>query len=179
MRIDDLDEQFAFDVPDDEDYDTVGGFVYAQLGRIPKRREVVAWKQLRVTVLDADKRRILKLRVDNVACPRRVRCSQVFAGWAKAASAAGPPIFGGLKGTVGPRSLRSLGPPYWCVHSNLVGGTGGLSGLSASVLIARSKRAHWAQAASATLNPPFCRRRTTTKSGGSARDFQSLPRCLR
>jgi CBS domain containing-hemolysin-like protein len=69
VRIDDLDEQFAFDLPEDEDYDTVGGFVYAQLGRIPKRREVVAWKHLRVTVLDADKRRILKLRVENVGTP--------------------------------------------------------------------------------------------------------------
>jgi putative hemolysin len=69
VRIDDLDEQFAFDLPDDEDYDTVGGFVYAQLGRIPKRREVVAWKHLRVTVLDADNRRILKLRVENVGTP--------------------------------------------------------------------------------------------------------------
>jgi putative hemolysin len=66
VRIDDLDEQFKFDLPDDEDYDTVGGFVYAQLGRIPKRRETVNWKQLRVTVLDADKRRILKLRVENL-----------------------------------------------------------------------------------------------------------------
>jgi len=69
VRIDDLDEQFAFDLPDDEDYDTVGGFVYAQLGRIPKRNETVGWKRLRVTVLDADKRRILKLRVDNLGAP--------------------------------------------------------------------------------------------------------------
>jgi CBS domain containing-hemolysin-like protein len=69
VRIDDLDEQFDFDLPDDEDYDTIGGFVYAQLGRIPKRRETVAWKHLRVTVLDADKRRILKLRVENVGAP--------------------------------------------------------------------------------------------------------------
>jgi putative hemolysin len=69
VRIDDLDEQFAFDLPDDEDYDTVGGFVYAQLGRIPRRRETVAWKNLRITVLDADKRRILKLRVDNLGTP--------------------------------------------------------------------------------------------------------------
>jgi CBS domain containing-hemolysin-like protein len=69
VRIDDLDERFAFDLPEDEDYDTVGGFVYAQLGRIPKRRETVLWKNLRVTVLDADKRRILKLRVENVSAP--------------------------------------------------------------------------------------------------------------
>jgi putative hemolysin len=69
VRIDDLDEQFAFELPDDEDYDTIGGFVYANLGRIPKRRETIAWKHLRVTVLDADKRRILKLRVENVGAP--------------------------------------------------------------------------------------------------------------
>jgi putative hemolysin len=69
VRIDDLDEQCAFDLPDDEDYDTIGGFVYAQLGRIPKRRETIPWKHLRVTVLDADKRRILKLRVENVGTP--------------------------------------------------------------------------------------------------------------
>jgi putative hemolysin len=69
VRIDNLEEQFAFDLPDDEDYDTIGGFVYANLGRIPKRRETIAWKHLRVTVLDADKRRILKLRVENVAAP--------------------------------------------------------------------------------------------------------------
>jgi len=67
VRIDDLDEQFNLDLPEDEDYDTVGGFVYAQLGRIPKKREVLPWKQLRLTVLDADKRRIQKIRIDSLA----------------------------------------------------------------------------------------------------------------
>jgi putative hemolysin len=66
VRIDDLDEQFGFDLPDDEDYDTIGGFVYAQFGRIPKKRDVIMWKQLRLTVLEADKRRILKIRLDTV-----------------------------------------------------------------------------------------------------------------
>jgi putative hemolysin len=64
VRIDDLDEQFGFDFPDDEDYDTIGGFIYAQLGRVPKKRETLNWKQLRLTVLDADKRRIDKIRID-------------------------------------------------------------------------------------------------------------------
>lgn len=65
VRIDDLDEQFALDFPEDEDYDTIGGFVYAQLGRIPKRRDMLTWKQLRLTVLDADKRRIRRIRIDS------------------------------------------------------------------------------------------------------------------
>ncbi|HUE17942.1 MAG TPA: transporter associated domain-containing protein, partial [Planctomycetaceae bacterium] len=64
VRIDDLDEQFGFDFPDDEDYDTIGGFIYAQLGRVPKKRDTLNWKQLRLTVLDADKRRIDKIRID-------------------------------------------------------------------------------------------------------------------
>lgn len=75
VRIDDLDEQFGFELPTDEDYDTIGGFVYAQLGRIPKKRESFTWKQLRVTVLDADKRRIHKLRLDDLA-PQRPRASE-------------------------------------------------------------------------------------------------------
>lgn len=64
VRIDDLDEQFGFEFPDNEDYDTIGGFIYAQLGRIPKKRDVLNWNQLRLTVLDADKRRIHKIRIE-------------------------------------------------------------------------------------------------------------------
>jgi CBS domain containing-hemolysin-like protein len=67
VRIDDLDEQFGFDLPDDEDYDTIGGFVYARLGRVPKKRDVLTWRQLRFTVLEADKRRIQRIRIDTAA----------------------------------------------------------------------------------------------------------------
>jgi putative hemolysin len=67
VRIDDLDEQFGFDLPDDEDYDTIGGFLYAQLGRVPKKRDVLNWRQLRFTVLEADKRRIQRIRIDTAA----------------------------------------------------------------------------------------------------------------
>ncbi len=63
VRIDDLDEQFGFGLPEDEDYDTIGGFVYSQLGRIPRKRDTFTWNDLRVTVLDADKRRIHKIQI--------------------------------------------------------------------------------------------------------------------
>ena len=71
VRVDDLDEQYGFELPEDEDYDTIGGFVYSQLGRVPKKRDTLAWKQLRLTVLEADKRRIHKIRVDTAALPVR------------------------------------------------------------------------------------------------------------
>ena len=47
-----------------EDYDTVGGLLMHQLGRLPKRNEVVTLDGLRVQVLRADSRRIHTLVVD-------------------------------------------------------------------------------------------------------------------
>ena len=54
----------------DEDIDTVGGLVYATIGRIPARGEVIAHGAgLEFEVVDADPRRIKRLRVRPV--PRR------------------------------------------------------------------------------------------------------------
>jgi len=64
VHIDDLNEQFGFDLPEDADYDTISGFVFHQLGRIPAVGETFTWGQLRVTVQDADRRRIKRIRVE-------------------------------------------------------------------------------------------------------------------
>ncbi len=48
----------------DADYDTVGGLVIDQLGRLPKRNEVVMLDGLRLQVLRADSRRVHTLLVD-------------------------------------------------------------------------------------------------------------------
>ena len=48
----------------DEDYDTVGGLVIHQLGRLPQRNEMVMLDGLRLQVLRADSRRIHTLLVD-------------------------------------------------------------------------------------------------------------------
>ncbi len=47
-----------------EDYDTVGGLVIHNLGRLPKRNEVVVIDGLRLQVLRADSRRVHTLLVD-------------------------------------------------------------------------------------------------------------------
>ena len=48
----------------DDDYDTVGGLVIHQLGRLPKRNESVVLSGLRLQVLRADSRRVHTLLVD-------------------------------------------------------------------------------------------------------------------
>lgn len=67
VHIDDLVEEFDYDLPEDRDrdYDTVGGFVVAHLGRIPERDESFNWRDLKVTVLESDERRVLKIRIEH------------------------------------------------------------------------------------------------------------------
>ena len=64
VHIDDLNEQFQFELPEDGDFDTIGGFVLTELGRIPKAAESLIWRNLRITVLEADKRKLRKLRIE-------------------------------------------------------------------------------------------------------------------
>ena len=67
VHIDDLNEQFPFDLPEDAGYDTVGGFVFHQLGRVPVSGETFTEGAVRVTVQEADKRRIHKVRLERDA----------------------------------------------------------------------------------------------------------------
>jgi magnesium and cobalt transporter len=62
-EIEDFNDAFGTDL-DDEDYDTVGGFVIHELGRLPKRGEVLFHKDLRISVLRADSRRVHTLLID-------------------------------------------------------------------------------------------------------------------
>ena len=64
VHVDELNEMFQFDLPEDGDFDTIGGFVFNQLGRVPKNRESFNWRNLRVTVLNVGKRKIHKLRIE-------------------------------------------------------------------------------------------------------------------
>lgn len=64
VHIDDLVEEFNYDLPEDKDFDTIGGFVFSQLGRIPEVAETLEYGKLRFTILEADPRRILKLRIE-------------------------------------------------------------------------------------------------------------------
>jgi magnesium and cobalt transporter len=48
----------------DEEFDTVGGLVVAQFGRMPKRGERIAFDGLRFEVLRADSRRLHTLLVE-------------------------------------------------------------------------------------------------------------------
>ncbi len=64
VHIDDLNDRFGYQLPDDGEFDTIGGFVFSQLGRIPSEGEVLNWDGLTLTVLAADARKINRLRIE-------------------------------------------------------------------------------------------------------------------
>ena len=63
MHVDDLNEELHITIPENGDYDTVGGFVFSILGRIPASGDEIDHENLHITVLDAEPRRINRLRI--------------------------------------------------------------------------------------------------------------------
>jgi CBS domain containing-hemolysin-like protein len=61
--VDDLNDELELGLPEDEDYDTVGGFVFTQLGYIPKSGETFEYKNLTFTILSAEPRSIKRLKI--------------------------------------------------------------------------------------------------------------------
>ena len=63
-HLDDLNEQLAFQLPEPDECDTVGGLVIHQLGYIPDADEQLVIEGLRFTILEASSRRIGRLRIE-------------------------------------------------------------------------------------------------------------------
>jgi CBS domain containing-hemolysin-like protein len=61
--IDDLNDQFELNLPEDEDYETIGGFAFSRLGYIPKTGESFDYKNLKLTIASAETRRIKRIRI--------------------------------------------------------------------------------------------------------------------
>jgi len=64
VEIPQLEDHLDIDLPEDRDYDTVGGLVIAELGRIPEVGEFFEIQEHRVTVTEAERTRVLKVRVE-------------------------------------------------------------------------------------------------------------------
>ncbi len=62
MNIDDINERFDLDVSN-EDFQTLGGYVFGLLGREPELGDVITDKNITYTVLELDGRRIVRLQM--------------------------------------------------------------------------------------------------------------------
>jgi CBS domain containing-hemolysin-like protein len=71
-HIDDINEALNLELPEDGDYDTIGGMVFSELGRVPQAGESVVWQEkVRISVLEATRRRIDRVRVERLVNGQR------------------------------------------------------------------------------------------------------------
>ena len=63
MRIDDLNDQLDIQLPEDEHYETIGGFVFSTLGKVPEIGEHCEHNQIGIRVIAAEARRILRVQL--------------------------------------------------------------------------------------------------------------------
>ena len=62
MDIDDINERFDLDIPN-EDFQTIGGYVFGLLGREPELNDVIEDKNITYTILEMDGRRISRIKM--------------------------------------------------------------------------------------------------------------------
>lgn len=68
LTVDDFKEIFNLrDLPEESDYETLGGFVMFSLGRIPQAADKFEWNGLQFEVMDMDARRVDKVLVTTLA----------------------------------------------------------------------------------------------------------------
>jgi CBS domain containing-hemolysin-like protein len=63
MPVEDLAERLGVKFPEDDDYDSLGGFLGARAGKVPEVGTVVVWHGLRFMVREGDKRRATKVEI--------------------------------------------------------------------------------------------------------------------
>jgi CBS domain containing-hemolysin-like protein len=63
MHIDDLNDELDIQLPEDGDYETIGGFVFSTLGKVPRVGERCTHQNVAIQVIDAEPRRVKRIRL--------------------------------------------------------------------------------------------------------------------
>lgn len=66
INIPDLDNQYGIELPSDDAYETLAGFLLFQLGDLPQVGTTVEHEKLRFTVLEMERNRIARVRVERL-----------------------------------------------------------------------------------------------------------------
>lgn len=66
-HVDEINEKMRLELPEDGEFDTIAGFVFTELGRVPMVGESLHWQeQVRIEVVEASKRRIERVRIERL-----------------------------------------------------------------------------------------------------------------
>jgi putative hemolysin len=62
-NIEDVNSELEIELPEEEDYETLGGFVFSHLGYIPKTGESFEYKDLKLTITQAEPRSVRRVKI--------------------------------------------------------------------------------------------------------------------
>ena len=66
-HVDEINDAMNLDLPDGGDFDTIGGFVFTELGHVPLPGETLVWQEkVRIQVLEATKRRVDRVKIERL-----------------------------------------------------------------------------------------------------------------
>ena len=63
-HVEEVNDALGVQLPISAEYDTVGGFILHEFGRIPLKGETLHWQDVKITVQEATRRRIERVRMD-------------------------------------------------------------------------------------------------------------------
>ncbi len=67
-HVDEINEVLSIELPEDQDFDTIAGFVFTHLGYVPNVGEHITWEEnVRITVLKATGRRIEQVLIERLS----------------------------------------------------------------------------------------------------------------
>ena len=69
MAIRDLNEDYHFDIPESNEYDTLGGYLLSSFQRLPSTGDTLSTDSRKFTIVSMKGRRLLKIRVETVPTP--------------------------------------------------------------------------------------------------------------
>jgi len=69
LAIRDLNEDYGFDIPESNEYDTIGGFLISNLQRLPAVGDEYTTETMKFTIVSMKGRRVLKLKAEPVIVP--------------------------------------------------------------------------------------------------------------
>ena len=64
VHVSELNDELGIALPEDKDYDTVGGFLFSEMGRIPATGEQLQYGNVRLSVLEAEDRKVNRIRLE-------------------------------------------------------------------------------------------------------------------
>lgn len=71
MSILDIEEQLGIEIPQDGDYDTIGGYVFHETGMIPTKGYIIRKPNFELEVVRSNDRRVEKLRIKPISLPTK------------------------------------------------------------------------------------------------------------